>query len=263
MLRSVLEVASRRVVIKKKLPANHGGAKLYVSPSGGLKLLKPTRRLSNPLFDIAAFITSPGDIIWDCGANLGFFGFPAAWAAGSGGRVLCIEPDPFCVDLLLRSNAKLGNEYAPLSIINAAMSDSLSKTRLLFASRGTTANHIAESRGTHTSQSGHYRTMDTVTLTLDLLLDFYSPPDVLKIDVEGAEHLVLAGARKVLGEHRPLLVLECEEYNKSEVTETLSDLDYKFFRLDFPPFEQTACCGFNALAVPSEKVAEQNKRGVV
>ncbi len=46
------------------------------------------------------------------------------------------------------------------------------------------------------------------TLTLDSLLHSFSPPQLIKIDVEGAEELVLQGATKVLTVCRPSVYLE-------------------------------------------------------
>jgi FkbM family methyltransferase len=47
--------------------------------------------------------------------------------------------------------------------------------------------------------------------TLDLLTDRYGPPDFVKIDVEGAEVLVLEGARYLLAEHHPRVIVEVHQ----------------------------------------------------
>lgn len=47
--------------------------------------------------------------------------------------------------------------------------------------------------------------------TIDHMAERLGPPSVLKIDVEGAEHLVLEGGRSVLHTYRPALVIECNK----------------------------------------------------
>lgn len=59
------------------------------------------------------------------------------------------------------------------------------------------------------------------------------PPDVLKIDVEGSEIDVLAGARQTLNEHRPVVICELHETNR-EVYDLLSTLGYELENLDGP-----------------------------
>lgn len=52
-------------------------------------------------------------------------------------------------------------------------------------------------------------TIITATATVDDLIGGGLPaPDLMKIDVEQAEHLVLAGATACLNKNRPVLVLE-------------------------------------------------------
>ena len=62
---------------------------------------------------------------------------------------------------------------------------------------------------------------------LELLTDIEGESDkvsLLKIDVEGAEFAVLRGARRILRQHAPLLVFECENAPGS-VTDVFSYLE--------------------------------------
>ena len=96
------------------------------------------------------------------------------------------------------------------------------------AARGRSANALAEVSGS--TQMGGVREVELVpTLTLDRLLDSQRPPDVLKIDVETAELLVLAGARRVLSEHAPAIYCEVTHSTRDEVMRQLLDLNYHLY----------------------------------
>ena len=70
------------------------------------------------------------------------------------------------------------------------------------------------------------RTLDSIVSELKI------EPDFLKIDVEGFEHVVLAGANQVLGKFRPRIVLEANPGDPGDrMTETLSRYRYDFFVL--------------------------------
>jgi hypothetical protein len=75
------------------------------------------------------------------------------------------------------------------------------------ASRSITTGQLVT--GPHLSMWGDRVGTRTVhATTLDLLTDRYGVPDFVKIDVEGAEVLVLAGARHLLAVHHPRLIVE-------------------------------------------------------
>jgi hypothetical protein len=88
------------------------------------------------------------------------------------------------------------------------------------------------------------------TLTLDWLLDHFSPPQVLKIDVEGAEIAVLRGAGKLLSEVRPVALCEVSEENAEECTKVFASLSYEIY--DFGCGQRTPLSRavFNTLAIP-------------
>jgi len=82
------------------------------------------------------------------------------------------------------------------------------------------------------------RALIEVTTLDEMILRGSSVPSVVKIDVEGAEHAVLMGARDLLSRHRPLLMLELhldimERRGQAprEVVELLLSLGYRFQKL--------------------------------
>src|SRR5262245_33403425 len=55
-------------------------------------------------------LLSPGMVVADIGANVGFYTFEMAAAVGPAGRVIAFEPDPFSADLLEARKARAGAE---------------------------------------------------------------------------------------------------------------------------------------------------------
>lgn len=59
----------------------------------------------------------------------------------------------------------------------------------------------------------HYVLEKVNTTTVDELIARYSlDPGFMKVDVEGAEHLVFDGARSVLNKHRPIILSELNNF---------------------------------------------------
>jgi len=71
-----------------------------------------------------------------------------------------------------------------------------------------------------------------LTVSLDELASCLDPVDLIKIDVEGFEHLVLKGAQETLKRHRPTLIVECLPGSQIETfASNWEELGYKRFHL--------------------------------
>jgi hypothetical protein len=69
--------------------------------------------------------------------------------------------------------------------------------------------------------------------TLDAQLESLAPPDLVKMDIEGAEVAALRGASKLLDEHRPTLICELHGTNGA-VTELLEQHGYEVRVVETP-----------------------------
>jgi len=235
-LRRLLEVASRSVVLRRRLPARFGGKRLYVSPECGLRYWQFDLAKVDPvLLDLAERYVRPGDVVWDVGANVGLFAFAAAHRAA---RVLAFEPDPWLADLLDRT----AEWFANVSVIRAAVADYCGTGELHIARRGRGSNFLL---GQGSSQTGGTRRVTGVkVLTLDSLDQ--APPNVLKIDVETGELAVLRGAARLLANSRPTVICEVAKENAFEVTACLGD--YTLYNGESGNLVNTAV--WNTVAVP-------------
>jgi FkbM family methyltransferase len=253
MLRTLLERSTRNLVIKRSLPARFGGYPMFVSPSGGLRyLFKPLSSVDPILLSNAAEFVRPGATVWDVGANIGLFSFAAAGLAGPRGRVYAVEPDLWCVQLLRRTAGLQVPGRASVYPIAAAVSDRCGVQELHIAMRSRASNALA---GHGQSQTGGIRESHlVVTVSLDWLLEFLPPPDVVKIDVEGAELKVMQGARVLLQRHRPVVVCEVSPELGREVAQFLGSLGYSLSDGGVPAPERRPLesAPWNALALPGE-----------
>jgi FkbM family methyltransferase len=255
MLRRLAERLARGRVIRRHLPRRFARLPIYVSPDARLQLLKPGEAAFDPqLLRIAEEEISPGDVVWDIGANVGVFTLAAAAMAGRGVFVLGVEPDPMLAGLLNRSAARARDRGYDVHVLSAAIADTDGAARLLISARGRASNALDRAGGR--SQMGGVREQVLVPqLKLDTLLGQVPAPGFLKIDVEGAEALVLAGARRLLEEIRPIVYVEVGRAAASQATGILRDCDYLLLDAAEPKAARRphAECGFETLAVPRER----------
>ena len=251
MLRFIAERLSRGRSFRYRLPPIYGGCRMYMSPEAGLRYWLPRRalRTDQKLLMNAAEMVKPGSVVWDVGANMGLFTFAAAGLAGPNGRIYALEPDAVMAGLLRRS-ALLNPAAAPVEVIPCAVSESVALARLNIARRSRTSNYL---EGFGMSQTGGVREVETVlTVSLDWLAQQIPLPDVLKIDVEGAELNVFRGVSQVLKEKRPFLIFEMDGSHWEEISHMLHGLGYTLYNSDLLPAERqplTEPC-FNVLALP-------------
>jgi FkbM family methyltransferase len=249
LLRSAAEQASHRIVFRRRLPSPFAGARLYVSSEGGLRYLRGSMAKVDPvLLRLASEFVKPGDVVWDIGANLGLFSFAASGAAGPGGQVLAVEADTELTGLLRRSARANAGCGAPVEVLPSAVSDQVSVARFQIARRNRSTSHLA---GYGTTMAGGLRSSQLVpSVTLDWLADRFPAPGVVKIDVEGAELAVLAGAGAVLA-GRPVILCEVGGDNARAVADLLIGCGYRLFDGDRLPGQRVpvSAAPYNTLAV--------------
>ena len=136
----------------------------------------------------------PGMVCWDVGANVGFYTLLFAELVGEAGRVFAFEPVPRNVELL-RRHVEM-NRYQNVRIFPCALGDFDGEARF-DPGPGTTMGHMAAEGPLKVSCSK----ADTLLAAGEV-----EAPDLIKIDVEGAEGDVLLGACRAL-EHRPIVFL--------------------------------------------------------
>ncbi len=156
---------------------------------------------------------TPGDIVYDVGAHIGFM---SVCAARLGAVVYAFEPVPENA-ARLRGNASL-NELE-IHVVEVAV----------WAEPGAVELVSGGSDFEHRATPGH----GTPCISLDEFAERGRLPAVIKLDVEGAEAEVLRGARRLLAEVHPLLVCELHGPGMRDTVEELLG-DYAIEELDSP-----------------------------
>lgn len=149
-----------------------------------------------------------GDLVVDCGANVGVHACALARAVGPVGRVVAIEP---IAELAARleENCRL-NDLTNVDVVVAAASDAPGE-RTIYASAPGSSNRGQASFHRRAEGDGAPRVVAVDTVDRLLAARGGAAPRLVKIDVEGNELAVLRGAEATLRRVRPVLVFEYDE----------------------------------------------------
>jgi FkbM family methyltransferase len=171
----------------------------------------------------------PGMTVYDCGANVGYFSVMFAQSVGESGRVFAFEPSPASVECL--DAARALNGFIHMEVVAAAVWE---RTEVLrFVRGGADASLVSDHVEGVFGDAGDgkpeaERFVDVRAISLDEFVyeENHPPPDFIKLDVEGAEGKAISGARRLLTERRPGLLLEIHGAPGREVWEILRELNY-------------------------------------
>jgi FkbM family methyltransferase len=138
-------------------------------------------------------LATPGTTILDIGANIGFHTVQFARAVGPTGRVFSFEPDPDNLRVLghnVRTNALANVVIVPNAV--AATTGPLE----LFLSTENRGDHRVYDSG----DGRHAIRIDAVAID-DVLAQVAGPVSLIKLDIQGAEPMALAGMQRFLAKH--------------------------------------------------------------
>ena len=206
-------------------------------PAGGRIRLKYHEAIGRTHFVYGGFevaelemvcsLLEPGAVVWDVGANIGYFTIPVALAVGPSGRVVAFEPE---AENARRIGENLAlNDLRNVDVRQLAVGEEDGHATLFLADDScfhTTAaapDQLAISmlHGTGSSTGVPMSRLDTawrVSGSMDVAF--------MKIDVEGTEMSVLEGAKDLLETCRPLLMIESGELHFESVREFLGSFGY-------------------------------------
>jgi len=139
------------------------------------------------------------DIILDIGANIGYFTLIFAQIVGNHGKVFAFEPDPTNF-ALLKKNVEI-NGYENIVLINKAVSNKSGKLKLFLSD---------DNRGDHRIYDSYdgrnFVEIESIKLD-DFFNDYNGKIDFVKMDVQGAEFLVVQGMLNLLNKNKNMKII--------------------------------------------------------
>jgi FkbM family methyltransferase len=182
--------------------------------------------------EVLASVLAPGGAFLDVGANVGWFSLLLA-AHRPAATVHAVEPIPDTADRL--QAAVDGAGLTNVVVHRVALGDRIGTVPLVSTSDSAYAHAAALDPGPVDARSAGWRaaagTVEAPATTVDRLWDELGRPrvDAMKVDVEGGEPAVLAGANELLARCRPLLVVEAQtDERRAAVAHVLEPLGYRF-----------------------------------
>ncbi len=169
--------------------------------------------------------------VLDIGANVGFYTVMFAKNI-QGRRVLAVEPTKNAL-MHLRKNIALNQVEDKVLVFEGVVADKTAKVTMQvipgkeeYSSLGV-MEHPSIVKEPHISEE-----VDSITID-DLVDRFHLDPGFIKVDVEGSEHVVFSGSKKVLSTCRPVILSELSDFlltkngaSSMEVIDLLRKCDY-------------------------------------
>lgn len=167
----------------------------------------------------------PGGVLFDVGANLGFFSLLGARLAGPSGHVYAFEPVPENAEALAEHAAL--NQIGNVTVIERAVGARSGPARLQLVADRSWSKLAAYGEHPQTE-----RVIEVEAVAIDDLLagGRLPPPAVVKIDVEGAELEVLEGMGQAIAAHRPAIICELHG-TQTEFAAAMDAQDYRVINL--------------------------------
>jgi FkbM family methyltransferase len=148
-------------------------------------------------------IIKEGAIVFDIGAYVGSYTLLFSKLVGSSGKIVAFEPNPIAFSILnynLRKNSALN-----VIPIKMGVSNTIGKVELKTQDFGASTASI-------TRYKGYSKGLKTFTANCTTLDNYCSEngviPQVIKIDVEGAEAQVIEGAKNIIHFYHPMALIE-------------------------------------------------------
>ncbi len=173
------------------------------------------------------------DIFYDIGANYGFYTYLALEFCK---EVHLFEPIPFIFDNL-KNNLK---DYQNVFLNNIALSDKKGKVDLFIPEGSSIDLSAGSSIVQETTKAHSYQFKKKIEVEADTLDNYFKShnlPNIIKIDVEGAESLVINGGLEFFKNNSPIISLEVWSSKEGgeismKAVEKLRDLGYQSYLIN-------------------------------
>jgi FkbM family methyltransferase len=182
---------------------------------------------------ILKFFAANSEIIFDVGANVGYYAIELGVVLGPTAMIHSFEPVPESFEQL-QKNVLLNSASSSVLCNQYAISNSEGKL-LLYKPR-ISGSSASSARNLHPDEEVDTVQVYMTTLDKYLLTNRIDHMDLLKIDVEGSELMVIEGALESIKKYQPIIFAEllrkwCAQfdYSPNEVLEILLPIGYRCF----------------------------------
>jgi len=255
----------RRIFPRIRIPLRLPFGAWWIAGSGALDHELLTSGFESTELRLVEKLLEPGMTVLDIGAHHGLYTLLASLRVGPGGKVIAFEPsarERARLEKHVRLNARQNVIIEPVALGR----DPGAAQLFLVDGYEDCCNSLRPP-----SVQGQTHSVEVQVLRLDDVLKKLGMQkvDFAKLDVEGAERDVLAGAPNLLASKpRPSILVEVYDirtlpwgYHACEIVQHLGRLDFQTFTLTSrgqlrPVSTELGSYDTNVLAIPAERVAE-------
>jgi FkbM family methyltransferase len=159
--------------------------------------------------EVTQWVTSslkPGDVFVDVGAHVGYYTLLAGKLVGESGKVVAVEPNPATVTRLERDIAL--NPFQNIVVRKVACTDRETTLRFFQAPIDNTGTSSINKSNAHEGNEISVPGVPLDKIIQDLGINRV---DLVKIDVEGAEMMVLGGMTNIIASYHPKVSIELKD----------------------------------------------------
>jgi FkbM family methyltransferase len=194
----------RATTPKQRIIRQVDGFRMYLNPADSGVSREILGAGGYEEFELSLFRAAlrPGMVLMDVGANIGYYSLAAASQTQDEATIYAFEPEPQVL-ASLHDNIAL-NSFKSILPFDRALADKRGVLRLNVDQANMGKHSLVQADG------GNSRQIEIQTLTMDEFVREHgiTRVDLIKLDVEGAEGMVLAGARDTIAKFGPVIFME-------------------------------------------------------
>ncbi|MBJ7390085.1 MAG: FkbM family methyltransferase [Chthoniobacterales bacterium] len=220
-------VSSRFLSVGKRIltrPVRLALLRVPFLPSSVARMLDDIRFVEPDVLRFVGNTVRRGWCCVDVGAHCGTVSLRMAKLVSASGLVIAVEPIPENADLLER-NLRSEGLLSRCVVVRAAAGAEESRSVMLRGEHSTTWRIVAPDEVDGKTERVDVRCLDEICRP-------HRAPDFVKVDIEGGEVELMAGAREVLSASRPVWLFEMHFPKSWRLVPEFLSLGYRAFFLD-------------------------------
>lgn len=184
--------------VRRQAVESLSGNRFWIDPVSNLGWhLLSTGEYERPLQELLDCVLRTGDVFLDIGANEGYFSVLGSKRVGPSGKVFAVEPQGRLIPII-RENLRL-NATSNVTVAHTALAEKEGEAVLYLANSLNSGSSSLFRIVKNGDGSEHVK---QVALDQFFASNGIARARFIKIDCEGAEYVILSGAKRILREQR-------------------------------------------------------------